>query len=361
MKPPMFTATGIGSMPFDDPEYAVGAVLRHFPEAPFWPQLPALGPREDMVAQYSESMPGVRIDTAGQKTVMDTGRDLSDELEAFYAAYLDAESDAGATSSWARFALTPSFSQGIGPFENALAGSTQRPFVKVHTTGPCTFALSCQDAEGLPVYYRQELRDVVVKALAMNSRSQIRRFRRYAQETICFVDEPALAAFGSSSYVGVQREDVLDLLREVVDAIHLEGAVAGMHCCGNTDWSIPIEAGVDIVNFDAYEYGETIARYRAPVRALFDRDGALAWGIVPTSAAIREETVDTLADRLDRAMAVLAGKGFDRDEIARQAMITPACGAGCMEPADAKRVFAATAALGALLRTRYGWTGTEAR
>lgn len=352
MKTSLFTATGIGSVPFDNPRYAVESILRHFPEAPFWPQLSRLGAREDMIAQYSGAMPGITVGANNGKIVMDTSRDLTGELESFYRDYMDSLSDAGAPG-WERFALSSEFAGGIAPFEDALAGHGSRPFVKVQTTGPCTFALSCQDAGGLPVYFREELRDVVTKAMAMKSRWQIRRFRRYAKDVICFLDEPALAAFGSSAYVGVQREDVVDTLREVVAAIQSEGALAAMHCCGNTDWSIPIEAGVDIVNFDAYEYGETIARYRAPVRALFDRGGALAWGIVPTSAAIREETVETLADRLERAMAVLAGKGFDRDEMARQAMITPSCGAGCMEPADAERVFELTSSLSIYMKTRH--------
>jgi hypothetical protein len=43
MLKPKFLATGVGSMPFTDPDRAVELSLTRFPEAPFWPQLPKLG------------------------------------------------------------------------------------------------------------------------------------------------------------------------------------------------------------------------------------------------------------------------------------------------------------------------------
>ena len=81
------------------------------------------------------------------------------------------------------------------------------------------------------------------------------------------------------------REDVIAKLSEVVEAVHAEGALAGVHCCGNTEWSIPIDAGVDIVNFDAFDYGETIALYPEAVKRHLEAGNALAWGIVPTNTA----------------------------------------------------------------------------
>ena len=67
-------------------------------------------------------------------------------------------------------------------------------------------------------------------------------------------------------------------LAEVIEAVHAEGALAGVHCCGNTEWSILIDAGVDIVNFDAFDYGETIALYPEAVKRHLEAGKALAWG-----------------------------------------------------------------------------------
>ncbi len=217
-----------------------------------------------------------------------------------------------------------------------------RPFVKLQTTGPISFGLTIVDENKRAIYYNPEFIDVVVKALAMKCRWQIRRFRGYAKGVICFIDEPILSAFGSSTYVSVTREDVIAKLGELVEAIHAEGALAGVHCCGNTEWPILIEAGVDIVNFDAFDYGETIALYPEAVKGHIERGGVLAWGIVPTnSAKIQAQTPDSLAAKFAALTGNLAkATGLNRGLILRQAMITPSCGTGSMPVADAERVFA---------------------
>ncbi|MDO9528711.1 MAG: hypothetical protein Q7J27_06075 [Syntrophales bacterium] len=48
---PEFLATGIGSMPFEDPEHAVDVSLSRLSGAPIWPQLPWLGLNEQMELQ----------------------------------------------------------------------------------------------------------------------------------------------------------------------------------------------------------------------------------------------------------------------------------------------------------------------
>jgi hypothetical protein len=196
---------------------------------------------------------------------------------------------------------------------------------------------------------------VVVKVLAMKCRWQIQKFKPYAENIICFVDEPILSAFGSSTYISVNREDVVQLLADMIDAIHADNGIAGVHCCGNTEWSILIDAGVDIVNFDAFGFGETIAMYPEAVKDHLGRGGMLAWGIVPTSTEIRNQTVETLSELLENMMDHLASKGIDKQLIVEQAIITPSCGTGSMDPVDAEKVFEMTEALSQAMKNKYGF------
>ncbi|MBD3242757.1 MAG: hypothetical protein GF331_19350 [Chitinivibrionales bacterium] len=358
---PRFMATGIGSMPFEDASKAVELSLSSLTEAPFWPQLPRLGLREQMEIQYSEGLPRKVIDEEKGRMYVDTSGDYSEELATFYEAYVVAMDPDEGTGDCSAMAISPDYAHGLYAFEQHLRDSgTKKPFIKVQTTGPISFALTIVDENKRALYYNEEFRDVVVKALAMKCRWQIQRFAPYAGRVICFVDEPILSAFGSSTYVSVKREDVVGHLHEVVEAIHTDNALAAIHCCGNTEWSIPIDAGVDIVNFDAYEYGETIGMYPEAVREHLNRGGALAWGVVPTSTAVRDQTVDSLAEHFERLIDALAQKGIERKLITEQALVTPSCGTGSMEPADAERVFALTRALSERMRERYGFTGQPA-
>jgi hypothetical protein len=171
---------------------------------------------------------------------------------------------------------------------------------------------------------------------------------------ICFIDEPILTGFGSSTYVSVLREDVVAILAEVIDAIHADGGLAGIHCCGNTEWSIPIDAGADIVNFDAFEFGETVALYPDHVRRHLEAGRSFAWGVVPTSAKVAAQGVGGLVQRYEELVDHLQQKcGVDRRRIHEQTLLTGSCGTGSMEVALAEQVFRLTGELSRALRDKY--------
>jgi hypothetical protein len=286
----------------------------------------------------------------------DTSGDYSEAFADFYEAYMLAMDPDEGTGDCSAMAIGPNFARGIYAMEKKLSiRGDKLPFIKVQTTGPCSFALTIVDENKRAIYYNEEFRDVVIKALAMKCRWQIQKFAPYAHQVICFVDEPILSAFGSSTYISVKREDVVAHLKEMIEAIHADNALAGIHCCGNTEWSILIDAGVDIVNFDAFEYGETIAMYPEKVNMHLERGGMLAWGVVPTSPDINQVTVESMKDHFENLMNNLADKGIAKQLIIEQAIITPSCGTGSMITKDAEKVFDMTCRLSKTMRETYGF------
>lgn len=331
---PKCMATAIGSLPHAKAEDAVQIVLANIPDAPIWPQLPANGMNEQMEVQYSEGLPDVVIDREKQRMYIDTTDESFAALGAFMEKVAMEDVDA--------FAISPEFSKGIYAMEAALqAAGAKRPFVKVQTTGPVSFGLTIVDENKRAIYYNDIYKDAMTKGLAMKCQWQIRKFKPYADNIICFIDEPILSAFGSSTYVSVSRDDVVASLKEVIEAVHAEGALAGIHCCGNTEWSILIDAGVDIVNFDAFDFGDTIALYPDAVKKHLEAGKYLAWGVVPTnSEKIQAQTVESLIAKFDAGVDNLAkAAGISRELIINQAFITPSCGTGSLPVADAEKVF----------------------
>jgi hypothetical protein len=348
-----FLSTAIGSMPFEDPAYAAGVSLKSM-DAPIWPQLPRLGLLEQMEVQYSENIPCAVIDTEKNRLYFKTDDDYSEKFAEFYEAYMSATD--GGTNDFSKMAISEKYSKGIyALLKNLKEKGSKMPWLKVQSTGPVTFALSIVDENKRALYYNEEFRDVIVKSIAMKSRWQIQQFKPFAENIICFLDEPILSAFGSSTYVSVKREDVVSILTESIEAVRAEGAIAGIHCCGNTEWSILIDAGADIVNIDAFGYGDTIAIYADSVKKHLEKGGVLAWGIVPTSEKIREQTVDTLEKQLEKVMDNLASKGIDKKLIIDQAIITPSCGTGSLSASDAEKVFLLLSELTKRMKEKYAF------
>jgi methionine synthase II (cobalamin-independent) len=323
-------ATGIGSLPLTDPDEAVALALRYLPEAPIWPQLPRRGFLEHMGGQYSESLPGLVTDEGRERFWFDTSRDLTPELELFFDRYLAKDDE--------HFRISESHAAGLYAFLRALAKfpPEKARFLKGHVTGPLTAGLSYKDGQGRDIIHNETLFDAVVKNLAMKAAWQVRLLGSFGKPIIIFIDEPAMETLGSA-FSAAPPELVAEKLDEIIDAIHERGGIAGIHCCGNADWPLIFGTRVDIVNFDAYGYLERVLLYPAEIRAFIARGGALAWGIVPTTAFTGAETAEELIERLDAGLRRLEAQGLPRETLLRRSIVTPACGLGSLgiEPAEA--------------------------
>jgi hypothetical protein len=330
---PKGKATAIGSYPYHNPSEAVSDIMNTIPEIPVWPQLPNTDYKEQMEIQFSEGFPCIKLDEAKRAMYFEIGDDPSEKLGEFYENVV--------ADNIEYFKISPQFSRGIYEMEKKLSNIdiAAIDYLKSQVTGPVTYGLSRTDEHKRAVYYNEIFRDVIVKGLIMKARWILKKFSRFGISQICFVDEPILSAFGSSTYVSVKRNEVVECLREVYDAIHQENAIAGTHCCGNTEWTILIDAGADIISFDAYEYGETIIYYHEKIKTFLEGGGVLAWGIVPTSEKINRETPESLIEKLLLHINKLAGKGIDRSLLWQKCLLTPSCGTGSMSGELSARVF----------------------
>ena len=80
------------------------------------------------------------------------------------------------------------------------------------------------------------------------------------------------------------------------------------------------------MSFDAYNYAESLSLYPAEVKDFLGRQGTIAWGIVPNEVeALAGETVASLKDRLEEAMAPFTRNGVRFKQLIEQGLLTPSC------------------------------------
>ncbi len=324
-------ATGIGSLPTADADKAAGLSLQYLPEAPIWPQLPQRDFREHMDGQYSESLPGLRLDSAKKRFYFDTSKDLTPELEKFFGRYIEKD--------YHFFRISEEYAAGFYAFLRAIrkglpAGTR---FLKGHITGPLTAGISFKDETGKDIVHNEVLFDAVVKGLAMKAAWQLEQLKPFNKPVIIFIDEPAMESLGSA-FSAVSSEVVADKLNEIIDTIHELGGIAGIHCCGNADWPMLFNTRIDIINFDAFGYMDKVMLYPEDIRKFLGRGGALAWGVVPAGAYTGNETADMLISKLEAGMKRLESQGIARGTILRQCLITPSCGLGSLTPDKAEAI-----------------------
>jgi hypothetical protein len=317
-------ATGIGSVPFTDPQEAVALILETLPQIPYWPQMVQLGYLEEMAAQAARGLAGLKVDEAHRRVGLDPDLPRDEALAQFYEAILSGD--------LTPFAFNEREARGFFALLEAVASrGCPCPALKGQLSGPVTFAGVIKDAAGKPILYDQELTQAVCAGLARKVAWQAEKFRQLGKEPVVFLDEPFLAGFGSA-YLPISGDEVTAILTQTLTEAREAAAgpvTLGTHCCGNTDWSLLLKAPIDILSFDSYGYFENLRLYGQALSAFLARGGWLAWGLIPTNEDFQQETPDTLWQRFTEQVTRLAEdmhRGLK--EILAQSLLTPACGMG---------------------------------
>lgn len=342
--------TLIGSLPVLDHDQALRMILEATPEIPLWAQLPGHS-EEGMMVQFLDGIPGVT--KKKDRTFIDSSQtDFDQEVLFFYEEYLMV-SEGQQDVSQSRFALHPSSAPGFFKFVDTVKTLSPPPVaLKGQISGPITLATGIKDQNGRALFYDAKLRDLIVKTVAMKARYQAEILAAFKVPVMVFIDEPGLAGFGTSEFMSISKQDVDEVLGEVIEAVHQGGAMAGIHVCANTDWSLVLDSSAEILSFDAFDYFDRLALYKESLTDFFNQGRILAWGIVPTSNGeqIDKETTESLTKKLQSQITHLEALGINRDRILEQSLVTPSCGTGSLTVDQAEKVLQMTASVSTALR-----------
>jgi methionine synthase II (cobalamin-independent) len=333
--------TMIGSVPYKDAKVACEKVIHYLKDVPAWPQLSRRSFLENMYVQYSQGFPGVVV--RDEKIYVDRAQDLNKAMEQLYAAYLD--------NNLYKFPISREYAAGLHQFLTY----TDLPVraVKGQLTGPVSWGMTVADNDGRAIAYDEVLADAAARLLKLKAAWMEEELRKISKNTLIFVDEPYLHSIGSA-FFALSKEKIISLISEVFSGI---SGLKGIHCCGKSDWSIVLSTGLDVLNFDAYNYAESLALYPREVKRFIDKGGAIGWGIVPNEeATLNQESVISLTDRLEEAIAPLTRKGIDIPfrQLIAQSLITPSCGLSGLSPEVADHAFELLVDLSQKVRSKWG-------
>ena len=354
--------TGIGSLPFkgeNAPKCALDFIFNEFKSIPFWPQLPHFAREEDMVFQYTQNLAGLSFD--GDKYF------LNPESEEFFSAleelFFDYENVISADDliqceqTLDKYAILPPNSNSLAPFLCELKNHNP-DFVKGSITGPFTFSTSITDNEGKCAYYNDILRDVCTKTLSLKALWQVKEFKKAAPsaKSIIFMDEPSISQVGSCAFLSVENSDVIEMLKIIANDLKKFDALSGVHCCGKTDWEIALSSNVDIINFDAYSYSQSVANFAPQVKKFLENGGFFAFGIVPTLDKDELKNLDIvcLEEKFNDSVKCFTSKGIDKDLLLKQLFLTPSCGCGSLDDEGALKALKLAHELSQRLKERCG-------
>ncbi len=302
---PLGVATSIGSLPHRTPAEAVCFELDRQPDLPAAPSIPAGSRLEGMIAQAAWGISGVTVRADGSLVV--DRRDLDP------SAPLGDPDLRG-----------PSFAT-LRLFLHAVADRCGS--IKLQLTGPVTLGLALR-AGGAAC-------DTAFAVAAAAVRQRAAHLLALAARTapnaalVVFVDEPGLVASLHDGFP-LGPDATIDLISGALATLEPH-AVTGLHCCGPADWRVVLEAGPQVLSLPVDVDLQTAA---GPLSTFLDRGGWIAWGAVPTDGP-RSDQTSRLWRRLSAGWSELVEAGCDPLALRRHAMITPVCGLGLLDEAQA--------------------------
>ncbi|MFA6709829.1 MAG: hypothetical protein WCR24_02325 [Candidatus Methanomethylophilaceae archaeon] len=332
-----FATTLIGSQPYTSAEEALAKVLDGRVSCPSWPQLPMRGYTESMYVQTGCSLPGLKI--IKDKAVVDLeDYDPTDVYTAIVSDDID----------YFKYPMEI-FTGFYKMIEHDVSGFKA---IKGQITGPISEGLQIVDTTGRPVIYDETYCEIVRKIINMSAKWQAKQLSMRNDNVIIFFDEPSLSLLGSP-FVSISDEQARDWINDSLNEVDCYRAI---HCCGNTNWALLLSTNIDILSIDAYRYGENLVMYPDELSEFLGKGGNIAWGIIPnTDEQIVNETVWSLADRMDAILKRLEEKGIDRKLAARHSIITPQCGLGSLDAKHVDDVLDLMQGVSTEMKGRYGF------
>lgn len=347
-----FNCLAIGSLPHKNVDNAMKVVEAYFTDIPFWPQLTGIDKNEDMTIQFLENMPSF----FSEKDFLDTEYDeFFEDLERFFMDYEEIISDIN-SPKLQNYAITENFSRSFPEFIK-LVKKYKPDFAKGQIIGPFTLSAALTDKNGKCALYDETLKEIIIKTLILKALWQVKQIQNTSPETtpIIFIDEPSISQLGTSAYVTITPQEVKQMFSEAVSAIKASGALCAIHCCGKCDWTVPISAGIDIINLDAFNYAQNLSLFEKDLQKFLNRGGKIVWGIVPTldTHALENTDLKSLEAKFEEAVSYLTKKGINEKLIIENSMISPSCGAGSLTETLAEKAMNLTKQLSDTLKERY--------
>jgi hypothetical protein len=312
--------TGIGSLPHHNVDSALEFAFRW--SLPFLPQIPVRHPKEYMIFQALEGLPGLISRERGEVALDIEAWRRGEKLlasrldEAFHsqspAAFRAFEPSAESYSSWQPFL-----------FE---LGERKLKVAKIQIAGPMTSQWALRLEDGTPADKFSEVGTQIFRLVLAKSVAMARRLKEMNITPVLYVDEPGFYCFSRRlprHLLGLQE------LKLFLQALKKEAAVVGLHCCSNTDWEAVLGLGLDVLSIDTTLSLTSLLESPDLVRKFQKDGGRLSLGVIPTAKGQADLVGFHVEKAVPQFLECFEKAGFKKEELQsllRESIFTPACG-----------------------------------
>lgn len=307
-----------GAYPYQSVETITKMVTKLFEEIPFIPQLPLVDENDTVIKRTLEGIPGISF-ADGKIYLKTSSAQTKKEIVQLDKAYNHPSSE-----NLEPYAFHAPFLQ---KYLNIIK-KFKSPQACINLIGPFTLSQMVINSASEQMLTDKNYRKFFIQAIVVKALWLIERIREYCPTTtpVIILEEPMLGK------VGVLKREVDDITTElithiftrVVEKLKAAGAIVGVQCFEKCDWTIPIDAEVDIISFDAYNNPNNLCIIPDKITEFLEKGGMINWAIVPvmTESMVKSMNIDMINDRLLATFKWLILAGVPEELVFKSALVS---------------------------------------
>ena len=300
-----FRCLPAGDLPYTTDKAATKMMVKLFENIPYLANLPEASPDETLIKRTLMNTPGVYI--KDRKIVFkDDEENFKQKLVAMDTTFNNPLAENLEQYKFDTFFLHKYYQiiDRIKPAETV-----------VNLIGPFTVSQRMINKSGTQLLADRYYRKVVIQAVSIKAMWIINKIKEISPETrpLIILEEPLLHKIGDVKRENedVTRDVIINMLAKVISKIHDFDSKAGIQCFEKCDWKIPIEAGADLISFDAYTNPNNLNIIPEQVNEFLVKGGRINWAIVPVKneTIVKNLTIDNIYNRFIKTIEGLIISG----------------------------------------------------
>ena len=307
-----------GALPYETIESATRSIAKLFDKTPFIPFLPKLDSKDSIERRSLINIPGVCI-SDDNAIVLKFDNSYEEKMKLLDKAY-NSPTKENLEEFGFEAPFLEKFLQMIKKFKS--------PHAFINILGPFTISQIIMNAAETQIVADKSYRKLYVQAVCVKALWLIDKISEYCKTTVPIVilEEPMLNKLGDLKRKnGNNTVDLItNIFTKVIDKIKSAGGIVCVQCFEKCDWHIPINAGADIISFDAYNNPNNMNIASDALYSYISCGGKINWGIVPvvSEAMLKTINLDYLKQRLCTTMDGLVMAGIPQKFVYNSALVS---------------------------------------
>ncbi len=308
----------LGKLPYESVSATTRMVAKFFEQNPFLAVLPKIDPRDCIETNTFSGMPGVKLHD--KKITLKTGTNTYSQA----LAKLDKAFNTLDKALLENYAIeSPFFQKYLSIIKKFKSKNAY-----INLLGPFTISQMLMNAAEEQMLTDKSFRKMFIQAICVKAIWFIEKIKEVNPETVPIVvlEEPLFSQFGM---IKRENEDitpdlVTNMFSRVIEKIKSCGALVAIQSMEKCDWKIPINAGVDIISFDAYNNPNNLSIMPDTITEFLKRGGKINWGIIPvmTEPIVKSLNLDYVSKRLFSTMEGLIIAGVPEKLVYNSALVS---------------------------------------